>query len=298
MRVVIAGSSGLVGGHLVRALRAAGVEARRLVRRAPSAADEIAWDPARGQLDARALTGIDGVVNLAGRNLLGRWTRRAKAEIVDSRVQSTRLLVQTVARMAARPSVFVSASAVGYYGSRGDEVLTEASSPGTGFLAVVAQRWEGEARRAAEAGIRVVCTRFGLVLARGGGALGPMIPLFRLGLGGPLGDGRHWWSWIHIDDLVSAIVMALTSSSLEGPVNLVAPAPVTNREFTQTLAAVLHRPAIVPAPAFAVRLVFGEIADEMILASQRVMPTRLLAAGFAFRWQELATALENLTAHP
>jgi uncharacterized protein (TIGR01777 family) len=296
MRVLIAGGSGLVGRSLARTLRAAGFEVRRLVRRAPSAPDEIAWDPARGHLDPGALAGVEGVVNLSGRSLFAPWTRRVKAEIMDSRVRPTRLLVETVAAVEPRPRVLVSASAVGYYGSRGDEVLTEASSPGTGFLAEVAQAWEAEARRAAQSGIRVVCARFGLVLARGGGALGAMAPLFRLGLGGPLGRGQHWWSWIHIDDLVSAITTALSSPSLEGPVNLVAPTPVTNREFARTLAGALHRPALVPAPAFAVRLVLGEMAEEMILASQRVMPARLLAAGFAFRWQELAAALENLTA--
>ena len=195
--------------------------------------------------------------------------------------------------MRLLPSL-VSTSAVGYYGNRGDEVLTEASLPGTGFLAELTKAWEAEARRAADLGVRVVCPRFGLVLARDAGALGPMIPLFRLGLGGPIGTGRHWWSWIHIDDVSAAIIAALTSSALEGPVNLVGPSPVTNREFARTLGSVLHRPAILPAPAFAVRFLLGEVADEMILSSQRVTPARLLEQGFAFRWQELSAALENL----
>lgn len=298
LRVVIAGASGLVGRHLVPALRAAGTDVRRLVRRAASAPDEISWDPAGGRLDAQALAGTDGVINLAGRSLLGRWTARVKTDILNSRVQATRLLVDAIAGMAVRPTVLVSTSAVGFYGHRGDEVLTEASSPGTGFLAEVTKAWEAEARRAADLGVRVVCTRFGLVLARGGGALGPMMPLFRVGLGGPIGSGRHWWSWIHIDDLVAAIIAALTTPALQGPVNLVGPAPVTNREFARTLGSVLHRPAILPAPVFAVRLVLGEVADEMILSSQRVMPARLQANGFAFRRQELRAALVNLTTPP
>ena len=295
MRVVIAGASGLVGRQLAPALRAAGLDVRRLVRRAASAPDEISWDPARGRLDAQALAGTDGVINLAGRSLLGRWSAGVKADIVNSRVQTTRLLVDAIAGMPARPTVLVSTSAVGYYGHRGDEVLTETSSAGTGFLAELTKVWEGEARRAVDLGVRVVCPRFGLVLARSGGALGPMIPLFRVGLGGPIGTGRHWWSWIHIDDVVAAIIAALTTSALEGPVNLVGPSPVTNRDFARTLGSVLNRPAILPAPAFAVRFVLGEVADEMILSSQRVLPARLQAQGFVFRWQELSAALENLT---
>ena len=295
MRVVIAGASGLIGRQLAPALRAAGLDVRRLVRRVASGPDEIAWDPVRGRLDAQALAGTDGVINLAGRSLLGRWTAGVKADIVNSRVQATRLLVDAIAGMPARPTVLVSTSAVGYYGHRGDEVLTETSSAGTGFLAELTKVWEGEARRAVDLGVRVVCPRLGLVLARNGGALGPMIPLFRVGLGGPIGTGRHWWSWIHIDDVVAAIEAALTTSSLVGPVNVVGPAPVRNREFARTLGSVLRRPAILPAPAFAVRFVLGEVADEMILSSQRVLPARLQAQGFVFRWQELSAALENLT---
>jgi len=295
MRVVIAGASGLIGRQLAPALRAAGLDVRRLVRRAASGPDEIAWDPVRGRLDAQALAGTDGVINLAGRSLLGRWTAGVKADIVNSRVQATRLLVDAIAGMPARPTVLVSTSAVGYYGHRGDEVLTETSSAGTGFLAELTKVWEGEARRAVDLGVRVVCPRLGLVLARNGGALGPMIPLFRVGLGGPIGTGRHWWSWVHIDDVSAAITEALTSSALEGPVNLVGPSPVTNRDFARTLGSVLRRPAILPAPAFAVRFVLGEMADEMILSSQRVLPARLQAHGFVFRWQELSAALENLT---
>jgi uncharacterized protein (TIGR01777 family) len=294
MRVLIAGASGLVGRYLTPALRKQGFDVRRLVRRTAAGPDEISWDPATGRLDPGALEGVDGVVNLSGRSLFGRWTARVKTDLVHSRVQSTRLLVDSIAKMAARPRVLVSTSAVGYYGSRGDEVLTETSSAGTGFLAGLASAWEAEAQRAAGLGVRVVSPRFGLILARGGGALGPMVPLFWLGLGGPIGGGRHWWSWVHIEDVSAAIVTALTSSTLRGPMNVVAPSPVTNREFSRVLGRVLHRPAILPAPAFAVRLVFGEMADEMILASHRVAPARLQAQGFAFRWQDLRAALENL----
>ncbi len=294
MIVLISGASGLIGRALVPALRARGIEPRLLVRRAPSGPHEIPWDPAQGRLDASALAGGDAIVNLAGRSLAGRWTAQVKSAMVDSRVRATRLLVEAAGAMPAPPSVLVSASAIGFYGDRGDEVLTEVSSPGTGFLADLARAWEGEARRAAEFGVRVVLARFGLVMGRGGGALGPLLPLFRCGLGGPLGGGRQWWSWIHLDDVVAAIITALEAPALTGPINVAGPAPVTNREFTRALAASLRRPAILPAPAFALRLVLGEMADEMILGSQRVIPARLQAAGFTFRWPELGPALQNL----
>lgn len=234
-------------------------------------------------------------MNLAGRSIAsGRWTRQARAEILDSRVQSTRLLVETIGKMTRRPAVLVSASAIGYYGDRGDEVLTESSGPGRGFLVDVVQAWEAEAARAAAFGVRVVCTRFGIVLSRQGGALGPLLPVFRLGLGGPLGSGRQWWSWIHIDDVVGAILAAIRMPALEGPVNVVGPEPITNRAFAQAVGSALRRPAVLPAPAFALRVVLGAMADEMILASQRVMPGSLQHAGFAFRWPELGPALADL----
>lgn len=266
---------------------------------------EITWDPARGVLDPSLLEGADAVVNLAGRSLASdrwtvrsmasdRWTARTRQEILDSRLQATRLLVQTMARLSARPAVLVSASAVGYYGSRGDEVLTESSQPGRGFLAELAQAWEAEALRARGAGVRVVCTRFGLILDRRGGSLARLLPIFRLGLGGLLGSGRQWWSWVHLDDVVGAILVAMGSAALDGPVNVVAPEPVTNRDFARALGAVLRRPAVLPAPAFALRLLLGSMADEMILASQRVVPARLQQAGFEFRWPSLRPALADL----
>ncbi len=294
-RVVIAGASGLIGRALSSALRREGTEVRRLVRRPPAGPAEFAWDPAAGTLDARALDGADGVLNLSGRSIAsGRWTRGARAEMVESRVRSTRLLVDTIGTMPVRPAVLVSASAIGYYGNRGDEILTEASPAGHGFLADLVRAWEAEALRASAWGARVVCTRFGLILAREGGALKPMLPLFRLGLGGPLGSGRQWWSWIHLDDVVAAIIAAITAPALEGPVNVVGPQPVSNRDFARALGAALHRPAVLPAPAAALRLILGGMADEMILSSQRVLPTKLQAQGFAFRWPDLAPALANL----
>lgn len=292
-RVVIAGASGLIGRALVAALRAQGVDVARLAR-PPVDDDEIAWDPRTGYLDPAVFDGAHAVVNLAGRSLAQwPWTRRARAEILSSRVRSTRLLVDTMAHADARPAVFVSASAVGYYGDRGDEVLTEASEPGTGFLASVTRAWELEAARASARGVRVVCTRFGMVLAPRGGALSPMLPLFRAGLGGPLAGGRQWWSWVHLDDAVAAVQAAITTPALSGPVNVVAPGAVRNREFTEALAAVLRRPAVLPVPALALRLVLGTMA-ETVVSSQRIEPAKLVAGGFRFRWPELRPALEHL----
>lgn len=295
-RVVIAGGSGLIGTALTAALRSRGTEVTCLAR-PPIDPGQTAWDPSTGYLDPEALEDADAVVNLAGRSLAaGRWSAQARAEILGSRVRSTRLLVDTMAKVAARPGVLVSASAIGYYGDRGDEILDETASPGDGFLADVTRAWEVEASRATSLGIRVVYARFGLILARRGGALGPLLPLFRLGLGGPLGSGRQWWSWIHIEDVVEAVLAALESPDLAGPLNLVGPAPVRNRDFARALAAALRRPAVLPAPAFALRLVLGAMADEMVLSSQRVIPGRLQAAGFAFRWPALAPALADLVA--
>ncbi len=295
MRVVMAGASGLIGRAVAAALRAEGHQVQRLVRRAPAASDEVFWDPAGGSLDPAALEGADAVVNLAGRAIARwPWTRRARHEMVASRVGATRLLVETIGRLDARPSVFVSASAIGYYGDRDDEVLTESSDPGQGFLADLVQAWEAEARRARAYGARVVCTRFGLILAPRGGVLAPLLLPFRLGLGSPLGSGRQWWSWVHLDDVVGAVLAALRVPALDGPVNVVSPTPVTQREFARALGAALRRPAVLPVPAVALRLVLGAMADETILASQRVRPATLEAVGFAFRWPELRPALEDV----
>jgi uncharacterized protein (TIGR01777 family) len=294
--VVIAGASGLIGRALCSALTSCGIDVRRLVRRPAAASDEISWDPARAHLDPAPLAGASAVVNLAGRAIAAlRWTARVRAEILDSRVRATRLLVDALGRTDRRPQVFISASAIGIYGNRGDETLTEASPPGRGFLSEVAQAWEREAQRAAEVGVRVVCPRFGLVLAPDGGFLAPMVRIFRLGLGGPLGGGRQWWSWVHIDDVVAAVLMALRTPAIAGPVNVVAPNPVTNREFTRTLAAVLRRPAIIPVPSVALRIAMGQMADELVLNDQRVSPAALQAQGFVFRWPDLRPALEDVS---
>ncbi len=275
---------------------------RRLVRRDPRSADEIRWDPTSGVLDPAALDGATAVVNLAGRSIsASRWTEQARREILDSRVLSTRLIVETMARAPRPPAALVSASAIGYYGDRGEELLDESSSPGEGFLAGVTRAWEEEAGRAAQLGVRVVATRFGLVLSPGGGVLGRLMPLFRLGLGGAMGSGRQWWSWVHIDDVVGALQAAIGTApggqsalALDGPVNVTAPEPVTNRDFVRALALAVRRPALLAVPAFALRPALGAMADEMILASQRVRPSRLTAAGFEFRWPQLGPALGDL----
>jgi uncharacterized protein (TIGR01777 family) len=290
MNVLISGSSGLVGRHLMRLLRASGHEVTRLVRREQQSADERSWDPASSRVDFSVLAGIDAVVNLAGDNIAqGRWTDAKKKRILESRVQTTGLLADTIAASSNKPEVFVSASAVGFYGDRGDEVLSETSSTGDGFLADVCRQWEGAAVRA---GIRTVLTRFGVILASEDGALAKMKLPFKLGVGGRVGDGKQYWSWITFDDVVRVILFALTHKSLSGPVNVVAPQPVTNAEFTRVLGSVVHRPTIFPMPAFAARLALGEMADEMLLSSARAMPSKLQAAGYSFLHPDLKGGLE------
>lgn len=292
MNIVVAGASGAVGGALVPALRVSGHHVRRLVRHAAGAPDEIAWDPARAELDVRALEGTDAVINLSGENIAaGRWTAARRERILRSRVDATRTLVTAVTRLSRPPQVFLNASAVGCYGDRGDEELTEASELGYGFLPEVCLIWETNAEAAARAGIRTALLRFGVVLTREGGALAKMLPLFRLGLGGRLGTGRQWMSWIAIDDVVGALEHVLRDAGCAGPLNFVAPGAVTNLEFTRTLARVLRRPAIVPAPAWALRLAFGRMADEALLASTLARPERLAARDYTFRYPELEPAL-------
>lgn len=299
LRVIVAGASGPIGRALARALREQGAEVRRLVRRTEAGPGEVAWDPEAGTLDPQAFDGADAVVNLAGRSIaVLRWTPAVRREILGSRIRSTRLIVHTIRSASVVPPVLVSASAIGYYGDRGDEVLDESSPPGRGFLTEVARAWEDEARRAAPVGTRVVSTRFGIVLARDGGVLSSILPLFRALLGGPLGSGRQWWSWIHVDDVAAALIAAARDTSLEGPVNVAAPTPVTNQEFTRALASVLGRPAVLRVPACALRLAGGAVADEMMLSSQRVVPAKLQAHGFQFRWPELEPALRDLLSGP
>lgn len=286
------GASGLVGSALVPALRQQGHQVVTLVRRPARREDEIAWNPAAGELEPATLASTDAIVNLAGENLAaGRWTAARKEALLRSRLDSTRTLVRALARAESRSRVLVNASAIGFYGDRGDDVLTEGSPAGRGFLPELCVEWETEAQAAESLGVRVVRLRLGVVLAREGGALARLLPLFRLGLGGRLGDGRAWMSWIELDDLVRVVSAALTDPHLEGAINAVAPGPVTNGEFTAALGRTLHRPAVLPVPRWLLELVYGEMAGATLFASARVMPDRLLAGGFAFRQPDIVAAL-------
>ncbi|HEX4145636.1 MAG TPA: TIGR01777 family oxidoreductase [Pirellulales bacterium] len=295
MQFAIAGASGLIGSALAPFLTTGGHQVQKLVRGRPAAAGEIAWDPAAGKVDATGLADCDAVVNLAGEGIATRrWTAAQKERIRASRVESTTLLARTLAGLNPRPRVWVCASAIGFYGDRGEERLDEASAAGEGFLPDVCRQWEAATAPAVDAGIRVVRLRFGVVLSPAGGALAKMLPPFRMGAGGRLGDGQQYMSWIALDDVVGAIYHALMHDTLAGPVNAVAPHPATNLEFTKTLGRVLHRPTIFPMPAPVARLLFGEMADALLLASARVYPARLLESGYAFRYQQLEGALRHL----
>jgi uncharacterized protein len=292
-RALVSGASGLIGAALLPSLKTLGFEVVCLVRRPASQPDEIPWDPSH-PLSPGKLSGFEAVIHLAGENVAGRWTEARKAAIRNSRVQGTRNLAQSLVQTSHPPRVLITASAIGYYGDRGDEVLTEDSSAGHGFLAEVCKEWEAATLAAKDAGIRTAYMRTGLVLSSKGGALPKMLPPFRMGVGGRLGSGRQWMSWIHIEDLVAAILQILRNDSLQGPVNLVAPQPVTNAEFTRTLGTVLSRPTVFPMPAFVVQGLFGQMGREVLLASQRVEPTRLIASGFRFQYPTLQPALESL----
>jgi uncharacterized protein (TIGR01777 family) len=298
--VAVTGSSGLIGTALVRALTEAGHRVLRLVRSgAPSGPDSLHWDPQAGTIDAGGLEGVGSVVHLAGENVgARRWSEAHKARVRDSRVQGTTLLAETLAKLARPPAVMVSASAVGYYGDRGDEILTEDSSPGGGFLAGVCRQWEAATGAAEGAGIRVVHLRTaGMVLSAEGGALKQMLMPFKLGVGGRLGSGRQWVSWIAIDDEVGAIVHLLADGAPAGAVNSTAPNPVTNAEFTRVLGEALHRPTVIPVPKAGLKLLLGgQMAEELLLGSQRAVPTRLLDSGYSFRTPELRPALERVLA--
>jgi uncharacterized protein (TIGR01777 family) len=300
LRIAVTGASGLIGSALVPFLTTGGHPVTRLVRRR-AGAGEAMWDFDKGRIDAAKLEGLDAVVHLAGENIAARWTDVRRRRIKVSRVIGTRFMAETLARLERPPSVLVTASAVGIYGNRGDEVLTEASSTGVpphDFLTEVGREWEAATEPARAAGIRVVRLRFGIALTPAGGALGRMLPPFRLGIGGPLGSGRQWVSWIGIDDLVGAIYHAIMTEELAGPVNATAPQPVTGRVLATTLGRVLGRPAALPVPARALRLAFGELADVALLSSSRVLPKRLQESAFEFRHPDLEGALRFLLGRP
>lgn len=294
-RVLITGAGGFVGGALTQQLRSRGDEVVALTR-GSAAPGKIHWDYRAHELRADQLEGFDAVVHLAGEPIAGLWTKSKKQAIIESRREGTRLLAETLSRLKRPPAVLVSASAVGIYGTRADQLLDENSARGEGFLADVVSVWEESTEAASVAGIRVARMRLGLVLAAGGGMLGPIMPLFKAGLGGRLGSGAQWWSWVTRDDVVRAFMHAVDNPALSGPYNVTAPAPVTNADFTRELAAALHRPALLPAPRFALKLVAREMAEDMLLASQRVDSQRLQQAGFEFADSELRPALARLLA--
>src|SRR5580693_8610426 len=292
-RILVSGVSGPIGAALLPSLLTNGCSIVRLVRGPSKAEDQISWDPAV-PLAPQTVSGFDAVIHLAGESIIGRWTDAKKAKIRDTRIVGTFNLASALAQAEDRPKVFVCGSAIGYYGNRGDEVLREQSAPGTGFLAEVCQDWEEATTPAVQADIRTAHLRTGIVLSPKGGALKAMLLPFKLGLGGRTGDGRQWMSWIDVRDMVGAIHHILKNDLLQGAVNMVAPKPVTNAEFAGTLASVLSRPAIFPMPAFAARLVFGQMGDELLLASQRVEPAQLLASGYVFQKPGLRAALEDI----
>ena len=295
MDVLVSGSTGLIGSALSHELAGAGHRVLGLTRSTSASSAAIRWDPSAGEIDADGLEGVDAVVHLAGESIdEGRWTSAKKARIRDSRVLGTRLLAEVVAGLNRPPKVMVSASAAGYYGDRGNEVLREDSGPGSDFLARVCQGWEAATEPARGAGVRVVHPRTGIVLSTQGGALARTLPIFKLGVGGRIGSGRQYWSWVALDDVVGAIVHALTTDSLEGPANVGSPNPLTNAEYTKALGRVLNRPTIFPLPATVARLALGEVADALLLASQRMEPAKLTETGYPFRYPELEVALRHL----
>jgi uncharacterized protein (TIGR01777 family) len=293
MNVLISGATGLIGSALTQELERGGHRITRLTR-SPKGPNDVRWDPDTGTIGG-SLEGHDAAVHLAGESIAeGRWTASKKRRIMESRKKGTRLLAESIARLPTPPGVMVSASAVGYYGDRGNEVLREDSTPGSDFLAEVCKAWEAAADPAREAGIRVVHPRFGIILSPEGGALGTTLPIFKLGGGGRLGSGRQWWSWVALDDVVGAIVHALEDDSVEGPVNVGSPHPMPNAEYTKVLGKVLNRPTFFAVPAPALRLVIGGMADALLLASQRMQPAKLQHTGYRFRYPDLEDALRHL----
>jgi len=294
--IVISGSHGLIGSALVKALEARGHDVHRLVRGAPRSPSEIAWNPEAGTIDAAAIDGATVVINLAGENIAQRWTRDARRRIHDSRMRGTSLVAQTITALPNKPRVLVNASAIGIYGDRGEEELDERSAAGDGFLASVCRDWERATAPASDAGIRVAVLRTGVVLAHDGGALPKLLVPFRLGVGGRIGNGRQWMSWIALGDVVRAVLHIVDDAALAGPIDLVSPNPVRNADLARTLGRVLHRPALIPVPAWAIRLALGKMGVESLLASQRVRPARLLERGFTFEQPTLESALRGALA--
>ncbi|MEQ9620253.1 MAG: TIGR01777 family oxidoreductase [Deltaproteobacteria bacterium] len=295
MKILITGSTGLVGSELIPLLLKDGNTVTRLTRSKSGFEEDVAyWDPQAGEIDSGRLEGHGAVVHLAGENIAGRWTEEKKRKIEESRVKGTKLLSDALSSLDSKPSVIVAASAIGYYGDRGDEVLTEESGAGEGFLAEVSVKWENALKPAIDAGIRVVNTRLGVVLSPEGGALEKMLLPFKLGLGGKIGSGEQYWSWIALDDVAGAISHCITTENLTGPVNLAAPDPVTNKKFTDTLGEVLGRPTLIPLPSFLAKGLLGEMADELLLSSARVKPVKLLESGYKFKYPALRAALEHL----
>jgi uncharacterized protein (TIGR01777 family) len=294
VKVLISGATGLIGSALIPELESGGHRITRLTR-SPGSGSDVGWNPEAGEIDASRLEGHDAVVHLAGESIgEGRWTPEKKRRIRESRTKGTRLLAEAAAGLSEPPRVMVSASAVGYYGDRGDELLREDSGPGSDFLAEVCKAWEAAADPAREAGMRVVHLRNGIVLSTEGGALARTLPIFKLGGGGRIGSGRQWWSWVAMADVAGAILHSLTDDSVEGPVNVGSPNPLTNAEYTKVLGKVLNRPTIFPLPAPAARLMLGEVADALLLASQRMEPAKLKETGYEFRYPELEGALRHL----
>ena len=295
MKLLVSGSHGLVGSALIDSLEKDGHEVVHLVRQTPQRAAEIEWHPNQGKIDVQRLEGFDAVVHLAGESIAsGRWSDEKKRKIRESRVQGTALLSESLAHVSKPPAVFISASAIGYYGNRGDELLTEQSAPGNDFLAEVCVAWEKSTGAVEAAGIRTVHARFGIILDTEGGALQKMLPPFRLGLGGKVGNGEQWMSWVALDDVVSALRFLIDRPAISGPVNFTAPHPVTNAEFTRILGAVISRPTLFPFPAFGARLAFGEMADALLLSSAKVDPALLQKDGYKFKFPDLQPALTHL----
>ena len=298
MKILVSGAGGFIGSATVAHLEARGQSVVRLVRpEAQANPQAVVWEPTTGRLDPLPAD-VDAAVHLAGENVFGRWNDRKKTAIYDSRVKGTRLLAERLADMRPRPKVFVCASAIGFYGNCGETILTEASPAGDGFLSRVCRDWEAAAEPARDAGIRVVNLRLGMALGRHGGALAKMLPAYKMGMGGVIGDGKQWISWIALADVVRAIAFALETEALTGPVNIVSPDPATNRTFTKALGHALHRPELAPVPATLLRFLFGDFADETLLASTRAVPQKLIEAGFQFEHPDLQTALEAILQEP